>query len=112
MKKAITKVTACSVIIAMAISAFTVNVSASSILPAAGIAASTGVGSTLSDITAKRARALAKEKSAKVHARITVPNQVAGGRRQVVGFRFQVAGFRWQVAGFKFQALHLYSSVL
>ena len=77
MKKAITKVTACSVIIAMAISAFTVNVSASSILPAAGIAASTGVGSTLSDITAKRARALAKEKSAKVHARITVPNQVA-----------------------------------
>jgi len=77
MKKAITKVTACSVIIAMAISALTVDVKASSILPAAGIAASTGVGSTLSDITAKKARALAKEQSAKIHAKVTVPNQVA-----------------------------------
>jgi len=78
MKKTITRVTACSIIAALAITAFPVKtVKASTSLPAAGIAASTGVGTTLKDIQTAKARAKAKEESAKVHLRINVPSQVA-----------------------------------
>ena len=78
MRKTITKVTAYSMIVALAITAFPAkSVKASSILPAAGIAASTGVGSTLKDIEVAKARAKAKETSAMVHTRVTVPNDVA-----------------------------------
>ena len=78
MRKTITKVTACSIIVALAITAFPAKaVKASSQLPAAGLAASTGVGATLKDIQMSKARAKAKEESAKVHMKINVPSQVA-----------------------------------
>ena len=78
MRKTITKVTACSIIVALAITAFPAkSVKASSPLPAAGLAASTGVGATLKDIQMSKARAKAKEESAKVHMKINVPSQVA-----------------------------------
>ena len=77
MRKTITKVTACSIIAALAITAFPGSSVKASILPAAGIAASTGVGSSLKDITASKVRAKAKEASAKVHMRVSVPNEIA-----------------------------------
>ena len=78
MKKTITKVTASVIIATLAITALPVKtVKASTILPAAGIAATTGVGSNLKDIQASKLRAKAKENSAKVHMRVSVPNQVA-----------------------------------
>ena len=85
MKKAITKVTAFSIIAAVAIAASPVNVLATSCLPAAGIAASTGVGSSINDIKAQKARAEAKKVSASVHTKITVPADVAlsDGSKQV-----------------------------
>ena len=79
MRKTITKVTACSIIAALAITAFPAQSvkASSSILPAAGMAATTGVGDNIKDITASKARAKAKEESAKVHMRVTVPNEIA-----------------------------------
>ena len=77
MKKAITKVTAFSLIATVAIQALPMNVYATSCLPAAGIAASTGVGSSINDIKAQKARAEAKMASANVHTKITVPADVA-----------------------------------
>ena len=78
MRKTITKVTAYSIIAALAITAFpTKQVQASTILPAAGIAASTGVGTSLKDIKASIARAKAKEASAKVHTRVSVASEIA-----------------------------------
>ena len=76
-RKAITRVTAFSVIATLVISAFPAKTVNASILPAAGIAAKTGVGSTINDIKAERARAIAKEKSANIHTKINVPAEVA-----------------------------------
>lgn len=78
MRKTITKVTACSIIFALAITATPANtVQASSLLPASGLAATTGVGSDIRDIQASIARAKAKEASAKVHTRVSVSSEVA-----------------------------------
>ena len=78
MRRTITKVTACSIIAALAITAFPVKqVNADSLLPAAGIAASTGVGNNIKDIQASKARSKAKEESAKVHTRVSVAAEVA-----------------------------------
>ncbi|MDO4188088.1 MAG: SH3 domain-containing C40 family peptidase [Lachnospiraceae bacterium] len=78
MRKTITKVTACSIILALAITAVPAKtVKAALVLPAAGIAATTGVGSNLRDIQASIARAKAKEASAKVHTRVSVSSEIA-----------------------------------
>ena len=78
MRRTITKVTACSIIAALAITAFPVKqINADSLLPAAGIAASTGVGNNIKDIQASKARSKAKEESAKVHTRVSVAAEVA-----------------------------------
>lgn len=78
MRKTITKVTACSIIAALAITAFPASaVKASTTLPAAGMAATTGVGNNIKDIQAKVARSKMKEASAKVHTRVTVAAEVA-----------------------------------
>ena len=72
MKKAITKVTACSLIAALAITAFPVSdVHASSVLPAAGGALATGVGSSIKDIQAEKARSFAKQTAVEIHSKIS-----------------------------------------
>ncbi len=77
MKKAITKVTVFSIIAALTISAFPTSVVKASVLPAAGIAVTTGMGSSISDIKAEKARAIAKANSANVHTKINVAQDVA-----------------------------------
>ena len=77
MRKTITKVTACSIIAALMVTAFPAKTVKASNLPAAGMAASTGVGNSLKDITAAKARAKAKEASAKVHMRVSVQSEIA-----------------------------------
>jgi len=77
MRKTITKVTACSIILALAVTAFPAKSVKATTLPAAGIAAATGVGVNYKDLNASIARSKAKEMSAKVHTRVTVPAPVA-----------------------------------
>lgn len=77
MRKTITKVTAYSIIAALVISVVPVKTVNASILPAAGIAAATGVGVNYKDMKASAARSKAKEMSAKVHTRVSVPADVA-----------------------------------
>ena len=61
MKKALTKVTACSLAVAMTLTFAPISAQASSVLPAAGCALATGVGSSIKDIKAEKARTAAKE---------------------------------------------------
>ena len=77
MRKTITKVTACSIIAALTISLFDIKPVNATVMPAAGIASATGVGDNLNDINARKARARAKEESAKVHQRVNVTSEVA-----------------------------------
>ena len=77
MIKTITKVTACSIIAALLVTAYPAKEVKALTLPAAGIAATTGVGDSLKDIKASKARAKAKEASAKVHMRVSVSNEIA-----------------------------------
>ena len=76
MRRTITKVTAW-MIAALVIFAFPAKTVKASILPAAGVAAATGVGVNYKDMMASAARSKAKELSAKVHTRVTVPADVA-----------------------------------
>ena len=77
MIKTITKVTACSIIAALLVTAYPAKEVKALTLPAAGLAATTGVGNSLKDIKASKARAKAKEASAKVHMRVSVSNEIA-----------------------------------
>lgn len=77
MKKTITKVTACLIILTFVIALFSLDSVKADVLPAAGMAATTGVGANLNDIKASLARTRAKEVSAKVHTRVTVNSAVA-----------------------------------
>ncbi len=78
MKKAITKVTAALTLTAfIAMSCPSVTALASSVLPAAGIAVTTGIGSSIKDIKADIARAQIKNESAKSHKKVTVNQEIA-----------------------------------
>ena len=59
MIKTITKVTACSIIAALLVTAYPAKEVKALTLPAAGLAATTGVGNSLKDIKASKARAKA-----------------------------------------------------
>lgn len=78
MKKAITKVTAILSLVGIITTGCPqVTALASSVLPAAGIAVSTGLGSSIKDIKADIQRAQVKDESAKVHKKVTVNQEVA-----------------------------------